>query len=73
MTKLVLSNEQMREFGRTDDIEVCDPSGRHLAWFRRYNPMDDCPYTEEELRKEAGRRDGRPLADIWRDLEARGK
>jgi hypothetical protein len=72
MARVILSKEQQTELPQDDDmVEICDHEGRHLGWFiRNYAPMDDCPYTEEELARRKTEKGGRPLADIWRDLEA---
>ena len=61
-----------------DSLELKDPSGRVLGVFipeglGKLPPGVKSPFTDEEMaRRRAEQRTGRPLADILRDLEARG-
>lgn len=59
-------------------VEVKDPDGRTVARlvtedFGKLPPEFVSPFTDEELAERAKVRTGRPLADILRDLEGRGK
>jgi hypothetical protein len=62
----------------TDDaVELKDASGRRLGTFvpdglGKLPPGVKSPFTDEELAELRKQRTGRPLADILRDLEARG-
>jgi hypothetical protein len=60
------------------EVELKDPSGKVLGVFvpkglGRLPPGAKSPFSEEEMaeRRQAPK-DGRPLADIMRDLENRG-
>lgn len=61
----------------TDKVEIKDPSGRLIGVFvpdglGRLPPGVKSPFSDEELVELRKQRGGRPLADIMRDLEARG-
>lgn len=60
-----------------DCIELRDADGEILGTFSAANlfkppPGFKSPFTEEEMIERRKDRTGRPLADILRDLEARG-
>ena len=61
-----------------DSVELKDPSGQLLGVFipeglGKLPPGVKSPFSDEEMaRRRAEQRTGRPLADILRDLEARG-
>jgi hypothetical protein len=76
MTRVVVDDVmRARLGGLTDQVELCDESGRVLGHFipREGVPglpagADGCPYTAEELRRFQQETGGRPLAEIWKDL-----
>jgi hypothetical protein len=57
----------------TGTVDLTDPSGRFLATvtlpYGKLPPGVESPFTEEELAERRKQRDGRPLADILRDLK----
>jgi len=58
-------------------VELKDGSGHRLGVFvpnglGKLPPGVKSPFTDEELTELRKQRTGRPLADIFRDLEARG-
>jgi len=60
-----------------DSLELKDPSGRVLGVFipeglGKLPPGVKSPFTDEQLVELRKQRTGRPLADILRDLEAKG-
>jgi hypothetical protein len=60
-----------------DRVELKDPSGRVLGVFTpdglgRLPPGVKSPFSDEEMERRQEPKTGRPLADILRDLEARG-
>lgn len=63
--------------GLTEELEVCDDSGRTLGHFlpaELYQKLiyaaaeAACPYSEEELERMSQETGGRPLAEIWKEL-----
>ena len=60
----------------TDSAEITDESGRVIGDFtRRLYRLPagvQSPFTNDELAELRTHQDGRPLADILRDLRARG-
>jgi hypothetical protein len=56
-------------------VEVCDPSGNLLGTFAppygKLPPGVRSPFADEEIERRRQHPDGRPLADILRDLEKR--
>ncbi|MBN9520935.1 hypothetical protein J0H58_20840 [bacterium] len=65
---------QLREAG---SAELRDPEGNVLGVFAaeglgRLPPGVTSPFTDEERAEMRKERSGRPLADVLRDLEARG-
>jgi hypothetical protein len=60
-----------------DSAELVDSTGRRLGFFTpessgKLPPGVKSPFTDEELAELRKQRDGRPLADILRDLKERG-
>jgi hypothetical protein len=59
-----------------DAVQVCTKSGRIVGYFtptgdpESFNELDS-PCSNDELRRRLREEDGRPLADILRDLESR--
>lgn len=54
-------------------LEICDQSGRTIGFFQP-TPLPGTlkelsPFSDEEIEQLAKQREGRPLADIWNDLE----
>ena len=65
------------QLGTGDAVELKDASGRKLGTFvpdglGKLPPGAKSPFTDEELAELRKQRTGRSLADIMRDLEARG-
>lgn len=52
------------------EVEFLARDGRLIGRFERrdVDPMQYCPYTEEQLQAMMREEGGRPLEDIWRDL-----
>ena len=57
-------------------VPICDPSGKVLGVFQPfYQPKDSeeakrlSPFSDEEIEKLCQQRTGRPLPEIWKDLE----
>jgi len=66
--------EQLMQAG--DTVDLVGPDGKRLGQFLIEYPGSPppgfkIPFTEAELDELSKQRDGRPLADILRDLEAR--
>jgi hypothetical protein len=60
-----------------DLVELTDPDGNVLGTFAadglgKLPPGVTSPFTPEEMAERRKQRTGRPLADILRDLKARG-
>jgi len=79
MTKLNIDSDLMARLGGLGDVvEFCDESGKTLGYF---HPLIDpaaaeakgleCPFSREELERRRGKRTGRPLKDILKDLRER--
>src|SRR5262249_62392755 len=67
----------LAQFATGDSVELKDPSGKLLGVFvpeglGKLPPGVKSPFSEQELAELRKQRTGRPLADILRDLEARG-
>ena len=77
MTKLILDELLLGKLSRLDHrVAVCDIAGRTLGWYQPLSELDayagyECPLSEEELVRIENDQDGRPLADILRDLKGR--
>jgi hypothetical protein len=77
MTKLTLDQSSAAKLAEVPGpVQLCDEDGRVLGW---YQPgmlseppralKDIAPLSNEELeRRSKNREQGRPLKDIWRDL-----
>jgi hypothetical protein len=77
MTRIVIDEATRKKLGDLREaLEVCDDSGRVLAYL---TPAEDgsiyeelvCPTSDEELDRREHDGVGRPLAQIWADLERR--
>jgi|GEM_PF-4490012 len=54
-------------------IELCDQSGRTIKFFQPTPPgtlKEMSPYSDEEIQRFAKQQQGRPLAEIWNDLQS---
>ena len=81
MTTIIITPELLKQLGGIlFSLELSDADGRFLGTiepsgekFTYDQMMATCPYTEEELDRlaEESTGEGRPLADILRDLEAK--
>ena len=78
MSITITDPQMLAQLTNGEDVQLIDPSGRVLG---RFIPEGLCklppgvvsPFSEEEMAKRRQeKREGRPLADILRDLEARG-
>jgi hypothetical protein len=60
----------------SDPVEIRDPNGNFLGTFAppygKPPPGYKSPFTDEQIEEFRKQPDGRPLADILRDLEKRG-
>lgn len=61
----------------SEEVEIKDPTGHTIGkfvpdWPGKLPPGVKSPFTEEQLIELRKQRTGRPLADILRDLEAKG-
>ncbi len=78
MTKLTLDAELRSKLNGLDEpLEVCDEAGQTVGHFLPSEVFDDLfytalsaesPHSKDELRRRHLETQGRPLADIWRDL-----
>ncbi len=76
MTKVIVDQSLRSKLNGLDEqVEFCDESGRTVGHFlpdalykKLLNSSDQCPYTEEELRRHMEEPGGRPLAEIWQRL-----
>ena len=54
-------------------LEICDQAGRTIGIFQPTPPpgtlKELSPFSDEQIEQLAKQREGRPLADIWNDLE----
>jgi hypothetical protein len=60
--------------GLAEPVEVVDESGRRLGHFvpvLATTASDNSPYSTDELKRMRREEGGRPLAEIWRSLEAK--
>lgn len=74
MIKITIDSDFQEKLTRPGGpIEICDEAGQTLGIFqplpRTANLVKASPFTDEEIRRRAMARDGRPLADILRDLD----
>ena len=78
MTTITLTDPALvEEVLKAERVEFRDPQGRVLGEFAVVNfgalpPGVVSPFTDEGLAERRNDLTGRPLADILRDLEARG-
>jgi hypothetical protein len=77
MTRIVIDEATRKKLGDLREaLEVCDDSGRVLAYL---TPAEEgsiyeelvCPTSDEELDRRERDGVGRPLVQIWADLERR--
>jgi hypothetical protein len=78
MSITITDSALLEQLRRTDGtVELTDPDGAPLGSFTAEGPWKlppgvKSPFSEEQLQELRKQRGGRPLADILRDLEARG-
>lgn len=74
MMKLSVDAEFQAQLTQADGlVEICDASGRTLGFFHPSPPgtlKEMSPFSDEEIEQLAKQREGRPLAEIWNDLES---
>jgi len=78
MSKLILDADlKARLNGLSEEVEVCDESGRTVGRFLPEAVFEDLlytalaaegPHSKEELKRRRHESGGRPLAEIWRSL-----
>lgn len=78
MTRLTLDAALRSKLNGLDEpVEVCDESGQTVGHFLPSPLYDELfyaalsaesPHSKDELRRRHHETQGRPLADIWRDL-----
>lgn len=55
-------------------LEICDESGRTIGYFQPVMASGDLkklsPYADAEIEQKCSQREGRPLSEIWKDLES---
>lgn len=75
MEKIVLDPTTLTKFSSLNhQVELCDSLGRPVGWFVPREERDnyvgyECPLSDEELDQIEKQGGGRPLADVFRDLE----
>lgn len=56
-------------------VEICDQAGRTIGYFSPAAPTgrlkDLSPFSDEDIERFSQQGKGRPLAEIWKDLEGR--
>ena len=78
MSVTITDQSLLAQLSGTDNVQLKDPSGRIIGTFLpeglcKLPPGVKSPFSDEEMaRRRQDTRPGRPLADILRDLEARG-
>jgi hypothetical protein len=78
MSRITITDQQLVvQLQTTGYAELTDSEGRIIGRFLpegigKLPPGVKSPFTEEEMAERRKDRSGRPLADILRDLEARG-
>ncbi|MCE9544796.1 MAG: hypothetical protein K8T25_04655 [Planctomycetia bacterium] len=75
MIKLVVDAQLEAQLAEAEGLlEICDASGRTLGYFQPALPVGGLkalsPYSDEEIEQLGEQRSGRPLAEIWKDLES---
>ena len=69
MTKIVLDRSMIRRLNDLkEQFEVCDEAGKILGRFIPTKTKITVPFSEEELTAFEENLDGRPLAEILKDL-----
>ncbi len=77
MSIVITDKNLLEQLARTSGtVEVRDANGNFLGTFAppygKLPPGVKSPHTDEEIEELRKQPDGRPLADILRDLESRG-
>lgn len=77
MSVTVTDPALLAQLAMGDEVELTDPAGRRLGVFipdglGKLPPGVKSPFTDEQLAEMRKQRTGRPLADILRDLGAKG-
>jgi len=76
MTRVIVDESLRSKLNGLDDqVEFCDESGRTMGHFlpdavykKLLYTFDQCPYTEEDIRRFMEEPGGRTLAEIWQRL-----
>ena len=54
-------------------LEICDQAGRTIGFFQPVPPpgtlKEMSPFSDEDIERLRQQREGRPLSEIWSDLE----
>jgi hypothetical protein len=77
MNKVIVDDELRAKLnGLNADVEFCDPSGRRIGVFVTAEDYERMVYawlhaqvSDDELVRASQESGGRPLKDIWRDLD----
>jgi hypothetical protein len=77
MSIVITDKALLQQFSQASDpVEIQDANGNYLGKFEppygKLPPGVRSPFTDEEIERRRNQPDGRPLADILRDLEKRG-
>ena len=80
MSKIVVDAELGAKLAEAEGmLEICDPSGRILGSFYPIpwppgakSLKDLSPYSDEEIEEFRKEKGGRPLREIWKDLDGEG-
>lgn len=77
MSVTITDQSLLAQLSGAENVQLQDPSGRIIGTFFpegfcKLPPGVKSPFSDEELVELRKQRTGRPLADILRDLEARG-
>jgi hypothetical protein len=79
MTKLTVDSDLRAKLANFEDlIQLCDESGRVVGFFHPVRPtggnskQSSSPISDEEIEAARQQRTGRPLADIFADLDRQG-
>ena len=55
-------------------LEICDQTGQTIGFFQPVPPSGELkkmsPYSDDEIEQFRQHRTGRPLPEIWKDLES---
>ena len=69
MTRIVLDQPTLEKLRHLrEELEVCDESGRILAFLKPASSEIEVPFTDEELDRFEAKPGGRTLAEIMADL-----